>query len=252
VIKINKNGINYACKIIKFYGNKESAKNDFINEIAYQNIISKFNISPKIYDFFLYNQNNNTYGIMIMDYLDNDYTFSDLKNYMLQFDYQKQNRISCNYNISLTKLLDFFIKLNIFIFDFQFMINEDGTDIKLLDFGSVTEFKSAPFILQEGDEEEGEEDVMFKDINKYREFLYNIFKFECNHNHNTSLYSPPSTMKTTIKSIRRNSTRRNSTRRNSTRRNSTRRNSTRRHSISRSRSRSNKRQNNKITRQRYN
>lgn len=235
VIKINKNGINYACKIVKFYGNIESAKNDFINEIAYQGIISEFNISPKIYDFFLYNQNNSTYGVMIMDYLENYYTIGDFNNNISLLDYKTKNTISCNYNISLSKLLEMFIKLNIFIFDFQFMINQDGTDIKLLDFGSVTEFRPAPFILQEGDEEEGEEDIMFKDINEYREYLYNIFKFECNSKPNTSSSSTPSIRNSSINQTRKSRSRSRTRTRSRTR--SSPRSRTRSRTRSRSRSR---------------
>ena len=86
--------------------------------------------------------NNEKYGIIIMDYLNYYETISEfritennIRSIFLGTNVYTEFRK--RYNESLYRVLQLFASLNLFIYDFQFMIKKNGSDIKIIDFGTA-------------------------------------------------------------------------------------------------------------------
>lgn len=170
------------CKIIdlpntclkKFENCKENNFYDFLyKEISYQILVYESitpEITPKIHDYYFYKFNNYIYGIIIMDYLKDYIKFSDFKESLHDKNKKEKEKFFDNYHKSLDSLISEFLKLKIFISDFQFMLKKDGSDIKLIDFGSVGPYKRN-VALTEGDSDFDELPIMFSNIHEHIEFI---------------------------------------------------------------------------------
>jgi hypothetical protein len=174
------------CKIIKIQYNDI---NPIIKEITYQKMAAERNIAPKIMDFFFYKYNENAYyGIIIMKYLEN---YTTIKAFIEEFKKKEdkhKHKFYENYKETLCTTLNKFINLNLFSSDFQFMINNDGTDIQIIDFGEFSEFK-ANEVLKDGEEEWGTEDLIFENILQYRDYLYKQYTKKINEYYNPAKQS---------------------------------------------------------------
>jgi len=132
-----------ALKHVEIYS--ESARINFEKEIKYQIKISTMGIAPKVYDYFYCKCNDKVYGTFIMEYL-GDYN----RDYQIYHNINNQNLPQSYLNQILPPLkqkinnIIYIVvsKYNLNIDDFQIMIKNDLSDVKVIDLGLA---KNIPF-----------------------------------------------------------------------------------------------------------
>ena len=138
-----------AIKHVEIYS--ESARINFEKEIKYQIAISELpnkegvRIAPKVYDYFYCKCNDKVYGTFIMEYLgdyNRDYQiYHNINNQNLPQSYLDQ--ILPPLKQKINNIIDIVVsKYNLNIADFQIMIKNDLSDVKVIDLGLA---KNIPF-----------------------------------------------------------------------------------------------------------
>ena len=172
VFKIVHKNKQRACKIIQIHFEGYAT---FLKEVYYQNLISSYNIAPKVYDNYLCKTNTLKYGIIIMDYLHNYLTFINFLAMIYQLSDEDMILYINLYINSLIKVVDIFVdQINLYTADFQFMIKNDATDIKLIDFGETTTL-TLNKVLRDEDEEEDITELKFSSKQEYKDYILDIY-----------------------------------------------------------------------------